>query len=187
MILFKTNRRRAAIYIDGNNTYFKLKDLNLRNLTNFNYRKLADWLAGNREVISYRYYIGKIHTADDNLKGQELRKNQQRLFAHLQSQGQGFIIKEGRLMENGGRYHEKGVDVKLAVDLVVGAFDDLYDDAIIISSDTDLIPAIKKVKHLKKKVEYIGFSHKPSLGIQKNVSRSRLLTLEELKNFEISD
>ncbi len=187
MIFFNNKKRRVAIYIDGNNTYFKLKDLNLKNLTNFNYRKLADWLSGSREIISYRYYIGKIHTADDNLKGQELRKNQQRLFARLQSKEQGFVIKEGRLMENGGKYHEKGVDVKLAVDLVVGAFDNLYDDAIIISSDTDLIPAIKKIKHLNKEVEYVGFSHNPSLGIQKYVNRSKLLTSEELKNFELSE
>ena len=86
-------------------------------------------------------------------------------------------------MENDGVYHEKGVDVKLAIDLLIGAYENLYDSAILISSDTDLIPAIKKVKFLKKEVEYIGFAHKPSFGLQKVVSLSRLLIKEDLENF----
>ena len=37
--------------------------------------------------------------------------------------------------------------------------DNKYDTAIIVSSDTDLIPAIDWVrKRLKKRVEYVGFS-----------------------------
>ena len=87
-------------------------------------------------------------------------------------------------MYNNGVYHEKGVDVKLAVDLLVGAYDDLYDVAIIVSSDTDLIPAIQKIKHLKKKVEYIGFGHRPSLALQRYANISRLLIKDELEKFE---
>ncbi len=64
-------------------------------------------------------------------------------------------------MQNNGKYHEKGVDVQLAVDILIGAYEDLYDRAILISSDTDLIPAIQKVKQLGKQIEYIGFSHQP--------------------------
>lgn len=57
------------------------------------------------------------------------------------------------------RSREKGIDVKLAADLIIGAMDDKYDSAILVSSDTDLVPAIDIVRHrFKKKVEYIGFS-----------------------------
>jgi len=86
-------------------------------------------------------------------------------------------------MYDAGRVREKGTDVKIAVDLTVGAADDLYDAAIIISSDTDLIPAIKYVRYKKKKVEYVGFSHAPSLGIQKHADLSRLLTSEDVQRF----
>ena len=88
-------------------------------------------------------------------------------------------------MKNDGVYHEKGVDVKLAVDLLVGAYDDLYDSAILISSDTDLIPAIQKVKHLGKHVEYIGFAHQPSFGMQRFASLSRLLIKEDIEPFAV--
>ncbi len=37
--------------------------------------------------------------------------------------------------------------------------DNLYDTAIVVSSDTDLIPAVQWVRgRMKKKIEYIGFS-----------------------------
>ena len=66
----------------------------------------------------------------------------------------------GQLNSNRGGYwndqwvwanEEKGIDVKLAVDLVIGAVDNIYDTAIVISSDTDLVPAIKYVRKAKRK------------------------------------
>jgi len=75
------------------------------------------------------------------------------------------------------------VDVKIAVDLIVGAYDNIYDTAILISSDTDLIPAIKKIRHLGKKVQYVGFSHQPSFGLLKYTNFSKLLLKDDLKPF----
>lgn len=53
----------------------------------------------------------------------------------------------------------------------------------IISSDTDLIPAIIRAKELEKKIEYIGFSHRPSFAMQRYANLSRLLSRIELKQF----
>ena len=179
----KIKQKRIAIYIDGSNFYYKLRDLEVPNTTYFNYSGLSRWLARDRVIISKRYYIGVVRAKENDEKGQKLRKNQQRLFNHLCSPLQGFIVKQGYLMKNDGVYHEKGVDVKMAVDLLVGAYEDLYDRAILLSSDTDLIPAIQKIKHLGKEVEYIGFSHKPSLGLQKYASLTRLMIKEEIEKF----
>jgi len=106
--------------------------------------------------------------------------NQQKLIGRLKSCG--WQVHFGHMLKTDG-YHEKGVDVKMAVDLLVGAYEDLYDTAILLSSDTDLIPAIQKIKHLGKEVEYIGFSHKPSLGLQKYASLTRLMIKEEIEKF----
>ena len=171
--------KRVAIYIDGSNLYHKLKDLEIPKITYFDYGGFAKWLSREMKVISKRYYIGVVRAKEDDEKGQRLRREQQKLFSHLTSDKQGFIIKQGYLMKNDGVYHEKGVDVKIAVDLLVGAYDNLYDVAIIISSDTDLIPVIQKIKHLGKEVEYVGFAHKPSLAIQKYVNLSKLVMKEE--------
>jgi len=176
--------KRVAIYIDGSNLYHKLRDLDISNATYFDYGGLAKWLARERKIISKRYYIGVIRAKESDKKGQILRKNQIKLFNHLSSKNQGFVIKQGYLMKNDGVFHEKGVDVKIAVDLLVGAYENIYDTAILLSSDTDLIPAIQKIRHLGKGIEYIGFAHKPSLAIQRYVNISRLLIKDEIKIFE---
>ena len=95
----------------------------------------------------------------------------------------GFIIKKGRIISTNGEYKEKGTDVKIAVDLVVGAVDDQYDTAILVSSDTDLIPAVKYIKYKKKRFEYVGFAYAPSLGMEKYADYSFLLFPKDVKKF----
>lgn len=179
------SRKRTLLIIDGNNFYNRKKELDLRQhkLTEFNYFKLAEWIAEGDEVILRNYYIGVVKAQKNDVHGQKLRIKQQQLFSHLESERQSFNVIRGMLMSGAGGYREKGVDVRMAVDIVVGALEDTYDSLIIISSDTDLIPAIKLAREKNKSVTYIGFSHKPSLGMQNNVDFSRLLTKKELEQF----
>ncbi len=74
------------------------------------------------------------------------------------------------------------MDVKLALDLALGAVDDIFDTAILVSSDTDILPAVDEVRSRSKKVEYIGFSHRPSLAMIAKSDIRRLLTESELRN-----
>ena len=80
-------------------------------------------------------------------------------------------------------YREKGVDVLIAVDMLVGAYENYYDKIILVSSDTDLLPSILKVKELGKGVEYIGFSNQPSYAMIANCSESYLLKKEDVEKF----
>lgn len=86
-------------------------------------------------------------------------------------------IKKGRIVYD-NKIREKGVDVQLAIDLVIGAVENCYDIAIIVSSDTDLIPAIRYIKSKGKIVEYVGFSNAPSMAMVKE-SDTRILLLKE--------
>jgi uncharacterized LabA/DUF88 family protein len=54
--------------------------------------------------------------------------------------------------------------VKLAVDILVAAYENLCNRVYLVSSDTDLLPAIKKAQEKGKKIEYVGFSHKPQVS-----------------------
>ena len=157
--------------------------MKIKNLSRFNFRSLIEWLARDREIISAGYYIGVVRAKPDDIKGQKMRRAQINLFNFLGSKQQKIEVHRGYLMKNDETFHEKGVDVKIATDLLVGAYENLYDEAIIISSDTDLIPAMQKVKQLGKKVEYIGFGHQPSLALQTHATISRLLIKEELEPF----
>jgi len=178
-------RERVAVYIDGSNFYGYLKDkeINFPKGSKFDYKALVDFLVGDgRELVSKRYYTGVFRNIDGNQKSKELVRGQQKFFTNIQKDG--FVIKRGRIMPLGDVYKEKGTDVKISVDLIVGAVDNLYDTAILVSSDTDLIPAIHYIKYRKKKLEYVGFAHNPSLGMQKYADFSILLLPRDIEKFK---
>lgn len=171
---------RCMVIIDGSNFYFKLKELRLHNLLEFNFSKFAKTLARNNNVVKSMYYIGKIRT-DRSTKAEKMLADQQKLFAHLKKHN--FRYSLGYLLKSGGKYREKGVDVNMAVDILVATYENLCDHIILVSSDTDLLPVIKKAKEKGKTVEYIGFSHQPSIAMVANCSKSRLLTKHDLEPF----
>ena len=177
-------KERVAIYIDGNNFYKYLKDkeINFPKGVKFDFNKFVDFLVKDRECISKRYYVGIVRNLDNTEKSKQIVKGQQKFLAKIENDG--FIIKRGRVIYDGGKIREKGTDVKIAIDLVIGAADDIYDTAILISSDTDLIPALKYIKYKDKNLEYVGFSHAPSLGMQKFASLSILLLAENIEKFK---
>lgn len=177
------SKERVAIYIDGSNFYHYLKDeeIGFPKGSRFDFKAFTDFLVGDRECKSRRYYTGIFRNTDGTQKSMNLVRGQQTFLSKLEDDG--FDIKRGRIIYDGGRPREKGTDVKIAIDLVIGAIDNHYDTAVLISSDTDLIPALQYVRYKKKKLEYVGFSHAPSFGIQKNVDFSRLLLPSDVMQF----
>ncbi|MEK7502824.1 MAG: NYN domain-containing protein [Patescibacteria group bacterium] len=174
-------KEKVCIYIDGSNFYNKLKKSGLiPNNKRFDYTNFVKNIVVQRDCVSKRYYIGIVSNFDNSAKSQLLVKDQQKFLSNLEKEG--FDIKRGKILYDGGRIREKGVDVKIATDLIIGAVDNLYDTAVIISSDTDLIPAIRYIRYKKKKVEYIGFSSQPSIGMIANSDIRRLFTQKELEN-----
>lgn len=173
-------QKRVNIFIDGSNFYFKLKDLKFHNLLGFDFSGFAKFLAGNQQIIRCVYYIGAVKT-DGTKWTRKLHDDQQKLFEHLKKNH--FRYSLGYLLKSDGKFHEKGVDVNIAVDILVATYEDQADHLILVSSDTDLLPAIKKGREKGKTVEYIGFSHQPSIAMVANCSKSRLLTREDLEPF----
>ncbi len=173
-------KQRCIILIDGSNFYFKLKDLKLHNLLAFDFTKFVHLISRSNEIVSACYYIGRIRQ-DNTSKTQKLFDAQQKLLGRLRNHKVSYTF--GYLMKSDGVYHEKGVDVQIAVDMLVASYENLCDRIILVSSDTDLAPAIKKAREKGKKVEYIGFSHKPSVAMVSFCTESRLLTKEDLLPF----
>ena len=110
-----------------------------------------------------------------------MQADQQRLLSHLRKNK--FSYSLGYLLKSDGKFHEKGVDVNIAVDILVATYEDLCDHIILVYSDTDLLPAVKKAKEKGKTIEYVGFSHQPSLAMVANCSESKLLKKEDLLPF----
>ena len=53
------------------------------------------------------------------------------------------------------RAEEKGIDAMMALDIAIGARDDAYDVAVVVSADTDLAPAIEVALDAGKRVERV--------------------------------
>jgi uncharacterized LabA/DUF88 family protein len=175
--------KRISIAIDGSNFYHRLKEpqVDLHNLLEFDYAAFAKWLANKKKVVSQNYYIGAVRAKPKDKKAQKLRRNQQKLFSHLEKSG--WKIERGFILKTGRSFHEKGVDVKIAVDIVVGAYENLYDRLILVSSDTDLLPALEVVRRRGKEIEYVGFSHAPSHAMIEYATETRLLRKDDLVPF----
>jgi len=181
--------------------------------------KFAEFLVNGRKTIEQgkRYYIGTVMEKEGDLKSKEAMSKQTTLFSELKNNN--WEIKTSKLKKRNEeitidsrvadyenllklgirkiryeRLREKGIDVKIATDLIVGAVDDKYDIAIVVSSDTDIVPAIDWVRNRKKKtVEYVGFSipdkiddkksTKPSFGLIDKTDIQRILVVSDLKPF----
>ena len=170
---------RTVILIDGSNFYFKLKDLGLHTL-DFHFSHFIKFLSGNREVLRSTYFVGEVRT-DGTAHVQKLYNNQQKLIARLKHHGVRYQF--GYLLKSDGKFHEKGVDVHIAVAILVAAYENVADRIILISSDTDLIPAVTKAQEKGKIVEYVGFSHKISLAMARTCRETRTLTRNDLLPF----
>jgi len=77
-------------------------------------------------------------------------------------------------------FKEKGVDVRIAVDLVANACDKSINTAILCSSDSDLQPAVKEVMSRKTEVVYLGFEINPNKGLSYTTNRTILIRNSEV-------
>lgn len=168
--------KNSIVLIDGSNFYYKLKSLGFKNLFNFNYTGFVNHLGAK----TANYYIGRIST-DGSKKSKKLHTDQQYLLEKLKKHK--IHYKLGYLLKTKGKYHEKGVDVQIAVDILIASYENLYDRIHLVSSDTDIIPAIVKAKELGKEISYIGFSHQPSKALIRECSDTILLNKKQLKQF----
>lgn len=210
---------RVSIFIDSGNFYhIVLKKLEKRE-GDFDFEKFANFLANGREIIKdgKRFYVGTVRENKDGHENKTAMINQTKLFSELINAGNWSIktsklrtrnekiiiddrVKDYRNILKKGiaeieyqRSREKGIDVKIAVDLIAGAVDKQYDTAIVVSSDTDLVPALDWVrKRTGKKVEYIGFSipknnnHEETKPTNKMIANSdiqRVLIESDIKQF----
>lgn len=171
---------KNLIIFDGSNFYHGSKKIAPKiHLTEFNHRKLAEVIiGGNCDKIEY--CVGEIRWEEHSEKSQRLYANQQSLFYNLEKQD--IEIKKGYMLRSRFSYHEKGVDVRIALDILLGAIKDTYDSCYLVSSDTDLIPAITEARKLGKQIIYVGFENFISKALSYHADRTILITKKLLKD-----
>ena len=160
------HQERVMIFIDGPNLYAAKKPFGVK----IDYFKLIRELAGGRRLVRPYFYTAYNPFSEED-------KDQMMRFLSVLERG-GFSVKAFPLRMREGRLVEKGVDVAIVTDMLVLAFRNAYDTAILVSGDTDLVEAVRAIKAMGKRVEIAMFSH--VVGEELRRSADGFIPLEEI-------
>lgn len=144
---------RVAFFIDGFNLYHSLKD-NAPECRWLNLRKLCEhYINPEKESIVSIFYFSAIATWQPN---QEKVQKHIKYIERLRREN--IIPVLGKFKEkdihckvcgsNFKSHEEKRTDVNVALKIVSEAVLNNYDTGILVSGDTDMIPAIETVRNL---------------------------------------
>ncbi len=158
----------------------------------YNFKGLLDKVLAGIDLDRKVFYFARIKEHEESKeKSRQLIEEQRLLKTHLEQQGFEVIL-SGRVrgqMEDGesGKkiliFKEKGVDVRIAVDMISVACDKRAEEIIIGSSDSDLQPAISETKARGVKCAYLGFEAQPNKGLSYTTSRTILIRNSEVLEF----
>ena len=157
-------KERIIVYVDGFNLYFGIieagfincKWLNINNLVN-------NLLRPNQELIEIKYFTSRVSNNPDK------QKRQTTYIEALESVGikiyyghyQSDAIECRQCGNIWPTYHEKMTDVNIATQILIDAYQDKYDMAMLLSGDSDLVPPIKAIHGLfKNKRVFVAFPPK---------------------------
>ena len=158
----------------------------------YNFLSLLDKVLKDIKIDQKIFYFGKIREHEDSReKSKQLIEEQRLLKTHLEKQGFQIILAgrvRGQMEEgvNGKRtliFREKGVDVKIAVDMVCLACDKKAKEIILGSSDSDLQPAINEVRNRKISCLYLGFENQPNKGLTFTTNKTILIRNSEVLEY----
>lgn len=182
----------CTLFIDGENFLHKIEEVLERegiakvkeDIAAINLNRLLESPLKGIKLNKKIFYVSRLHYhPDTKKKSQELITTQRKLRNNLVNLGYEFIIAGNvRAQKINGKiiFREKGVDVKIAVDLVSFACDKRLQTAVLCSSDSDLQPAIAELKKRKIEVIYLGFESSPNKGLTYTTDRTILLRNSEI-------
>ncbi|MFH1586452.1 MAG: NYN domain-containing protein [Candidatus Diapherotrites archaeon] len=171
---------RKVLFIDGSNLYHSMKD-NDYDPNNLHFLKFCEKISREEKPV-VRYYTAPRKRQDglrkyvnqqnfhEKIKGQN--PNLSIYFGRLQSNHRIKDLYDNAIMKSFGfdeetilkihtlmkalklhtLHKEKGVDVKIAVDLIDMAQRNEYDIAILVSGDADITPSVKLARREGKKI-----------------------------------
>ncbi len=134
---------------NGNQPYAKYRWLD--------YRKLIEGFLEESDVLEDVYYFSA-HVSWDSPAGKEKRERHQTFITAQKDRGVKVILGRFRPVwktcmaackKPYQTYEEKRTDVNIAVTMLKLAFLDQYQKAILISGDSDMIPALEAVKEVR--------------------------------------
>ena len=183
---------QTILLIDGENFIHKIKEIlennhkssHTEDVVEINLQKLFINPLKGISLSRKIYYGAKLHYNEEtSSKSKNLIKSQRKLINNLRKQGYEFIMAgnvRGQKVGSKIVFREKGVDVRIAVDIVSLACDKKVKTVILCSSDSDLQPAIAEAKKRGVEIIYLGFENRPNKGLTFTTDRTILLRDSEI-------
>lgn len=189
---------QTILLIDGQNFVNRIRTVLSRSgiknpdITKFDYWGFMNDVFQERRVDLASIYFAKLHEHKDTLeKSQALIERYDILKSYLEGQGFRYVT-SGTVQSRIGKdkevtFQEKGVDVRIAVDMVTAVLDKQADTVILASSDSDLQPAIKEIRARGARVIYLGFQYRRNRGIELTTDETVLVPNKQVKQFYKGD
>ncbi len=187
------------LFIDGMNFINKLEEVfDLENKKDidfsfYNFAGLFNKVLSEVKVDRKIFYISRLTRHEETKeKSEELIEKQRNLKNNLAKQGFEIVF-AGRVRANMGRcpkghetliFREKGVDVRIAVDMISMSCDKKLGTSIIASSDSDLQPAIRELEKRGTERIYLGLENSPNKGLTFTTNRTILIRNSEVLEFQ---
>ena len=186
---------RRIVLIDGENLTYGLRHLlgdsgrlaDRFSISGFNYRGLLeDILADNlpAEILWFGARLRAYNQSEEiKLKSESAIREQSYFVNEMKRQNINFV-KIGYLrarefdLKDGTtewRLVEKGVDVGLAVRIVAEAKPGT--EIIVVSADTDLLPAFQQARLQGSDLIHIGYEHRPITSLSHAANATRVITI----------
>ncbi len=169
-------KKRCMVFIDGSNLYHALKETGRSVQVDFAHL-VGELVTSGRELVRVYYYNAPVNVSEVP----EQHKRQQRFLSRMR-QIPYFEVKLGRLVRRPHGMVEKGVDVRLATDMVAMGLRNHYDVAILVSGDGDFSDAVQAVKDAGLHVE-LAFPKCKALSTQLLEACDLHTPLEDSKHF----
>ena len=159
-------KERVAIFIDGSNFYHSTKNIEAKGYK-IDLKKIIDELARRRKVETF-YYTALL---DPEYNLEKYKEHKEVIEDLKKIQNFKVVLCDMRKIKINGKveYEVKGDDIYLAHDMLIGAFDNQYDVAIVMSGDADFIPVIKTLRErFKKRIGNAYFRRTSSFKLRKS-------------------
>ncbi len=144
--------QRVIVYVDGFNLYFGLRSKGWKRFYWLDIRKLAQsLLKQGQKLIRTKYFTSRVTKPPDKAARQNTFMEALQTLPDVDIFFGHYLINTIECKRCGNilpRPNEKMTDVNIAVELLTDAFQDIFDTAILISADSDLVGPIRKVKLL---------------------------------------